>query len=100
MLVGNSTESPSPAEIFCLNQAGFLFRNSTNIVIKNLTFTGCGHWYGYMVLGGQATLAFNNVTVASTTVRNSTGHGLYALCAMGYVEVVFNEGTADYDGEM
>ena len=106
LLVGNSTENPSPAEIFCFDQAGFLFRNSTNIVIKNLTFTGCGHWYGYMVLGGQATLAFNNVTnvtVASTTVRNSTGHGLYALCAMGYVEVVnsvfaFNEGTADYDG--
>ena len=108
-LIGNHTESThgiSHPEILCYDQAGFLFRNTTNIIIKNLTFTGCGHWYSYMALGGQATLAFNNVTnftVAHTVIRNSTGHGLYALCAMGYVQVfdsVFtgNRGTAHYDG--
>ena len=104
-LVGNSTENSQP-EIVCHNQAGFFFKNSTNIVIRSLTFTGCGHWYHYMVLGGQATLAFNNVTnvtVADTRVRNSTGYGLYALCALGCVEVfdsvfAFNEGAPDYDG--
>ena len=109
-LVGNSSEGENgtflTAEIVCYDQAGFLFKNSTNIIIKNLTFTGCGHWYQYMVLGGQAALAFYNVTnmtVVNTTVQNSTGYGLYALCAMGYVEVAdsvfaFNEGSLDYDG--
>ena len=106
--VGNSTENDafSQPEIVCHDRAGFFFENSTNIVIRSLTFTGCGHGYHFMVLGGQATLAFNNVTnvsVADTRVRNSTGYGLYALCALGCVEVVdsmfaFNEGTPDYDG--
>ena len=106
-LLGNYTvENSSAPEILCYNEAGFLFKNSSNIVIQHLTFTGCGHWFPFLVLGGQATLGFHNVTnvsVSDTVVRNSTGYGLYALCAMEDVEIAhsvftFNKGTVDYDG--
>ena len=106
-LLGNYTvENSSAPEILCYDEAGFLFKNSSNIVIQHLTFTRCGHWFTFMVLEGQATLGFYNVinvSVLDTTVRNSTGYGLYALCAMGDVEVAhsvfaFNKGTEDYDG--
>ena len=109
-LVGNRTTTENTSHptvlITCNDRAGFFFRNATNIVIRDLNITGCGHWYGYMKPSGQATLAFNNVinvTISSVGVRNSTGYGLNALCAIGYVKIThsvfaYNEGTAYYDG--
>ena len=100
----NSTHYVPHAEIVCNKQeAGFVFQHATNIAVTNLTITGCGCWYDYIV---PATLGFynvTNVTIDNVIVRNSTGYGVYALCAMGKVEVVdsvfaFNKGTADYDG--
>ena len=103
----NSTRHVPNAEITCYKQdGGFLFQNTTNIAITNLTFTDCGRWYDFIVRGGQATLGFHNVTnvtIADVAVRKSAGYGVYALCAMGDVEVVdsvfaFNSGTVNYDG--
>ena len=105
-LVGNVYENGSKPEILCHKEAGFLFHNASNLAIRHLVFTRCGHWYFYMVLEGQATLAFNdvvNVSLDDVVVTKSTGYGIYALCPMGYVEVVncefsYNNGTEDYDG--
>ena len=111
-LIGNVSEfensSVPIAIIVCYKQASFLFSNSTNITIRHLKFTGCGRWFSDTELGGNVAIALSfynvtNVTVSNTTVQNSTGYGLYALCAMGSVEVtnsVFshNKGTWEYDG--
>ena len=107
-LVGNiTTENDSQVEIVCDDEsAGLFFRNTTNIFIRHLNITGCGRWYDYVIRGGQATLAFYNVinvTIANVDIRNSSGYGLYALCAMGHVNIThsvfaYNEGTACYDG--
>ena len=104
-LLGNwkGTHTVSHAEIVCKGPVGILFRNASNIVISGLSFTGCGLWTES--LGAHATLAFDNVenvTISGVTVRNSSGYGLYSLCAMGFVQVNNSEfsynGGTKYDG--
>ena len=106
-LLGNwveGTHTVPHAEINCNGSGGFLFQYASNIVINNLTFTECGHWFNRINV--QATLAFHNVlnvSLSDTIVRSGTGYGLYALCAMGSVEVdysefSFNKGTDEIEG--
>ena len=93
----------SHAEIECKGSGGFLFQYASNVVVSHLTFTECGHWFNADL---KVTLGFHNIqnaTLSNTIVERGTGYGLYALCAMGLVEVEYSEfssnmGKAEIEG--
>ena len=86
---------------------GFMFVNSTNIKIKNLTFLNCGQDTSAICDAScRAAIAFDTITmlfIYGITVNYSSGWGVYTKRLFGCSSVVnstfaSNSGTPEYDG--